>query len=100
MDYEDNNDDNITNDENIGNDENDKNYQPEQENDGVEHPIDFSEVIQFAARFNLSTFVMSAFTNLVAKGGTISEGIFDLVPSYKWTKILSFSILKGWKIEE
>ena len=77
---------NVENSENVENDTNDTNdtnYQPQQENEGLEHPIDFSEVIQFAARFQMSTFVMSAFTNLVAKGGIISVGIFNLVPSYK-----------------
>ena len=59
----------------------DPTFQPMQENEGFEHSIDFSEVVQFAMRFNLSTFVMSAWTNLVAKGWVISEGIFYLIPS-------------------
>ena len=65
----------------IDNIETDKDYQPQQEKEGVEHSIDFSEVIEFGMRFNLSTFVVSAFTNLVAKGRVIPEGIFLLVSS-------------------
>ena len=71
MDYEDEN-------VNIDNIETDADYQPMQENEGVQHSIDFSEVIEFGMRFNLSTFVVSAFTNLVAKGRVIPEGILIL----------------------
>ena len=68
MNYEDNNvntfDDNI---------KIDPNFQPQQENIGFEHPIDFSEVIQFGMRYQMSVFVMSAFTNLVAKAYGIDD---------------------------
>ena len=68
MDNEDGNEN--TFDDNI---EIDPNFQPEQENEGFEHPIDFNEVVQFAMRYNFSTFVMSAFTNLVAKAYGIDD---------------------------
>ena len=75
-------------------------YEPEIENLGSPHPLEdkFADALDFAERFQLSDFVVSNMTNLVGKaygvkGGVISEGFFNLVPSSKRSKSLYLNFL-------
>ena len=54
-------------------DVNDANFVPQTENLGTSHPIDFSQVIQFAMRFNLSNFVTSGMINLTGKAYGVDD---------------------------
>ena len=50
----------------------DYDYEPEIET-GVPHPIDFDEALQFAERMHQSDFVVSMFTNLIAKAYGVKD---------------------------
>lgn len=50
----------------------DHDYEPEIET-GVPHPIDFDEALQFAERMHQSDFVVSMFTNLIAKAYGVKD---------------------------
>ena len=50
----------------------DYDYEPEIET-GVPHPIDLDEALQFAERMHQSDFVVSMFTNLIAKAYGVKD---------------------------